>query len=103
LFDLPLIEDNKCLDFDTLTASAFWNENVFPHQPVISTTYKNFTHQLTHQQLNTRFFIVNLLNINPQFIRKEWIDVTFESYQQYPTSRLIENFLNIIIPDMLKY
>ena len=102
LFDLPLIEDNSCYDFEMLTASEYWNENIANHQPVISATYKDFTHQLTHQQLNTRFFTVKLKNYNPHFIKEEWVGVTFENHKQYPTSKLIENYLNIIIPNLLK-
>jgi len=102
LFDLPLIEDTKCYDFDMLTASEYWNENIANHQPVISATYKDFMHQLTHQQLNTRFFTVKLEDYNPQFIKEEWVGVTFENHKQYPTSRLIENYLNVIIPNLKK-
>ncbi len=102
LFDLPLIEDDKCYDFDTLTTSEYWNENISSHEPVISTTYKDFTHQLTHQQLNTRFFTVKLENYNPLLTKKEWVEVTFENHKQYPTSRLIENYLTIIIPSLMK-
>lgn len=102
LFDLPLIEDDKCYDFDELTASEYWNENVAKHRPVISNAYKNFIHQLTHQQLNTRFFVVKLEKHNSHIINKEWIGVTFENHKEYPTSRLIENYLNIIIPTLIK-
>ncbi|NWJ52948.1 MAG: A/G-specific adenine glycosylase [Bacteroidetes bacterium] len=102
LFDLPLIEDDKCYDFDKLTVSDYWNENIANHHPVISTTYKDFIHQLTHQQLNTRFFAVKLENYNSHLIKEEWIGVTFENHKEYPTSRLIENYLNIIIPTLIK-
>lgn len=98
LFDLPLIEDSFCYDPDTLTASTYWHKNIAHLQPIISVSYKDFIHQLTHQQLNTRFFFVNLQNINPLSINKEWVAVTTDNYHQYPTSRLIENYFNIIIP-----
>ncbi len=102
LFDLPMIEDDKCYDLDKLTSSDYWNKNIAKYQPVISTLYKDFTHQLTHQQLNTRFFSINLQTPDPQFFNEEWIEVTLESYLKYPTSRLIENYLNFMIPKLVK-
>ncbi|MDP4290156.1 MAG: A/G-specific adenine glycosylase [Bacteroidota bacterium] len=94
LYEFPMIESNSLLSPDSLTATLLWQQDILPHQPVLSSRHLDFVHQLTHQQLHTRFFIVRLHEMAADKIRAEWIRVPEASMHQYPVSRLIHKFLN---------
>ena len=97
LFEFPMVEGSTLLNPESLTATELWNDEILVHQPVLSAHHKDFVHQLTHQQLHTRFFIVHLQNVNTTQLRTNWIWVSEDNLHTYPVSRLIENFLNIIL------
>jgi len=93
LFEFPLIEDTSLLEPESVIESRLWQEDLVMHQPVISSNYKDFIHQLTHQQLHTRFFSVELKNIINEELKPDWVWVSENELQHYPVSRLIMKFL----------
>ena len=97
LYEFPMIEDSALLNPDSITTTSLWNDDILVHQPVLSANHKDFVHQLTHQQLHTRFFIVQLQNVNIKKLRSNWVWVSESNLPTYPVSRLIENFLNIFL------
>jgi A/G-specific adenine glycosylase len=94
LYEFPIIEDSYLLNPEALTTSGFWQDNIHRLLPVLSSNYEDFVHQLTHQQLHTRFFIIQLQNVNPDMLNPDWTWVSVNNLHKYPISRLTEKFLN---------
>lgn len=96
LYEFPMIENTSLLDPDSLISTGLWQEEILVLHPVLSSLYKDFVHQLTHQQLHTRFFIVHLLNVDKEKLLPDWIRISENDLHTYPVSRLIEKFLNTL-------
>lgn len=96
LYEFPMIENTSLLDPDSLISTGLWQEEILVHHPVLSSLYKDFVHQLTHQQLHTRFFIVHLLNVDKEKLWPDWIRISENDLHTYPVSRLIWKFLNTL-------
>lgn len=96
LYEFPMIENTSLLDPDSLISTGLWQEEILVHHPVLSSLYKDFVHQLTHQQLHTRFFIVHLLNVDKEKLWPDWIRISENDLHTYPVSRLIGKFLNTL-------
>ena len=94
LFEFPMIEDTSLLEPDALIQTKEWQSEILIHHPVLNSEYHDFVHQLTHQQLHTRFFKVKLQNVNTEMIKPDWIWVSEENLHTYPISRLTLKFLN---------
>jgi A/G-specific adenine glycosylase len=94
LFEFPIIEADSLLNPESLTATTFWQDHILVHQPVLSSRYEDFVHQLTHQQLHTRFFIIQLQKVDTEKLRPDWIWVSANNLHTYPISRLTGKFLN---------
>lgn len=89
LWELPLVECDKLLDYNELKEISFFN---YLHQEtVVFKGSKDIIHQLSHQTLNIRIFTLNL-SISDLFSEKEY---TFANQDDnsYPFPRIIENFL----------
>jgi A/G-specific adenine glycosylase len=97
LYEFPIIEADSLLNHESLTATAFWQDHILVHHPVLSSHYEDFVHQLTHQQLHTRFFIIQLQNIDPGKLKPEWTWVSEYNLHTYPISRLTAKFLDIFL------
>lgn len=97
LYEFPMIEDTTLLDSDALINTGLWQNDILIHQPILSSHLEDFVHQLTHQQLHTRFFMVLLQNVIIEKLRPEWILVSETNFHTYPVSRLINKFLNTFI------
>ena len=96
LYEFPMIEDTALLDPESLISTGFWKENILIHHPVLSSLYIDFVHQLTHQQLHTRFFKVQIEHTEKEKLRPEWLWVSEGELHTYPISRLIVKFLNTL-------
>lgn len=94
LFEFPMIEDTSLLGPDALISTEVWQNEILIHHPVFYSEYHDFVHKLTHQQLHTRFFKVQLQNVNTEMIKPDWIWVTEENLHTYPISRLTLKFLD---------
>ena len=51
LYEFPMIEETSLLIPESLTATNIWNEAILVYHPVLSSLFKDYVHQLTHQQL----------------------------------------------------
>jgi A/G-specific adenine glycosylase len=94
LYEFPMIESDALLVPESLTAADLWKESILPFHPVLSSGYKDFIHQLTHQQLHTRFFTVRLERTTLEAFKPEWIWVSETDLHKYPISRLIFKFIS---------
>lgn len=87
LYQFPLIETNINLDYNSfitqVKASTILNTKAFQMYKY-NTTPK--VHKLSHQHLNTTFWIVNTLHVEK--------GIPIEDIWNYPVPILIENFIN---------
>lgn len=93
LYEFPMIEEASLLEPDTIISTDLWQNDILIHQPVLFSDYKDFVHQLTHQQLHTRFFNVQLQNVDFGKLKTEWILVAEDNLHTFPISRLTGKFL----------
>jgi A/G-specific adenine glycosylase len=93
LFEFPMIEDTSLLEPDAIISTEVWQSEIQIHHPILISEYRDFVHQLTHQQLHTRFFKVQLQNVNTEMIKPDWIWVSEENLHTFPISRLTFKFL----------
>jgi A/G-specific adenine glycosylase len=96
LFEFPMIEYTSLLEPDALISTKVWQNDIQIHHPVFFSDYHDFVHQLTHQQLHTRFFKIQLQNVNTEMIKPGWIWVSEENLHSYPISRLTLKFLDTL-------
>ena len=96
LFEFPMIEDTSLLEPDALVQTEVWQNNILIHHPVLNSEYHDFIHQLTHQQLHSRFFKVQLKDVDKNNVRPDWVWVSEENLHTYPISRLTGKFLNVL-------
>ena len=96
LFEFPMIEDTSLLEPDALLQTGVWQSYILIHHPVLYSEYHDFIHQLTHQQLHSRFFKVQLKMIVNNKVRPDWVWVSEENLHTFPISRLTGKFLNIL-------
>ncbi len=89
LWELPLVECDKLLDYNELKTISFLNG--LHQETVVLKGRKDFIHQLSHQTLNIRIFTINLSN-SDFFSEKEYTFVNQDD-NSYPFPRIIENFL----------
>jgi len=94
LFEFPMIEDTSLLEPDALISTELWQKEILIHHPVLYSEFHDFVHQLTHQQLHTRFFKVQLQNVSTEMIKPDLIWVSEENLHSYPISRLTLKFLD---------
>ncbi|MHB0754684.1 A/G-specific adenine glycosylase [Polaribacter sp. M15] len=86
LYQFPLIESNKLIHKDELISSEEF-KNLFPDETTISLfNKKEIVHKLSHQHLNTQFWIVETKELTSAEI--EWSKI-----EEYPVPVLIANFL----------
>ena len=94
LFEFPMIEDTSLFEPDVLIQSEIWQSDILMHHPVLNSEYHDFIHQLTHQQLHSRFFKIQLKDVVKNKVRQDWIWVSEENLNTYPISRLTGKFLD---------
>ena len=88
LYEFPLIESGKLLDSEEFIQAAHEKgfiaigDFVFMHEVNLP------KHQLSHQQIFSRFFIGFCKDLKPEFE-----SIPIERLHEYPVSRMIDKFL----------
>jgi A/G-specific adenine glycosylase len=91
LYEFPLIEMEEACEPAGLYCSSEWN-TVFLQEPLEILDYsENYKHQLSHQTIHARFFLVRV-NILPQG-NDSWEQVSFSQLIKFPIPRLIDRYL----------
>ncbi len=90
LYEFPLVESEKVLDWEELIKNETFN-SYFQEECNLKSVSSiiDIKHVLTHQKIMARFFVLNVVKLKPQ----NTLEVTFEELKQYPITRLIEIFL----------
>lgn len=87
LYQFPLLESDKIIDKNELMSSEKFI-NLFQEETTISLfNKKEIVHKLSHQHLNTQFWIVETKNLYEA--KTKWSDI-----EKYPVPVLIANFLD---------
>ena len=88
LYEFPLVESDREIDFDELLQSELFNElfgydnvsvNLFNHEPIM--------HKLSHQHLSVKFWIVK----SEKMVKNA---ILWSSFERYPVPVVIANFVN---------
>jgi len=91
LYQFPLIETNKNISLNELILKDEF-VNSFPLNSSISLfNKKEIIHKLSHQHLNTKFWIIE--TENSKEIKIKWAEI-----EKYPVPILIANFLEAFLP-----
>lgn len=91
LYDFPLIESFGELNAEQLTSTTQWKNYFDGLDPVIAETSPIYNHQLTHQLLLVRFYLIKL---NQAFSTSfSFQEITLPDITKYPVPGLIEKYL----------
>jgi A/G-specific adenine glycosylase len=92
LYEFPLIETEVEVPPEKITAQPDW-EKLFDGEKVrITDCSPLIKHQLTHQTLWTRFYLIEAGEI-PQTLRQHYLRVPLKDFDRYSIPRLIDAFL----------
>jgi A/G-specific adenine glycosylase len=92
LYEFPLIETEVEVPPEKITAQPDW-EKLFDGEKVRITDCSSLIkHQLTHQTLWTRFYLIETGKI-PQTLRQHYLRVPLKDFDRYSIPRLIDAFL----------
>lgn len=90
LYEFPLIESSSEQNPNNLLEEPEFN-SWFGTGASISGIEKEYKHQLSHQTIHARYYIIE--NINPKPFPVEWQVVSLDDIGNLPMSRLMERFL----------
>lgn len=93
LYDFPLIETNSQISFSELVQEKNFLELAGKNSYVIKVS-QNYTHQLTHQKIQARFFCVELTKPLALNRTKDLSLVKISEIDNFPLPRLMEKYLN---------
>ena len=92
LYEFPLIETKEEMSESQLIKTESWNEIFLRTKYEILEVSPLYKHQLSHQTINTRFYLMNVQN-ELKTLEKESILIAKKDIQQFPVSKLIENYI----------
>jgi len=92
LYDFPLIESAKLFSAKDVLQTESWKNLFMETLPVISSSSRSYIHQLTHRQINARFFVID---VEREIILEDndFILVDENDIQKLPLPRLIDKYL----------
>ena len=92
LYQFPLIESNKAMDLNDITASDQWKKIFNGVIPTINSVSNTYTHLLTHQKIHAKFFEIEISHPT-DFLLKNYITLESGKIQEIAVPRLIEKYL----------
>jgi A/G-specific adenine glycosylase len=92
LYEFPLIETNAIEDLNQLTELDEWKRLFLDVKPLVVYSSPVVKHLLSHQNIFTRFVIVEIDSLS-DIIVKEFIQVLTSEVENYSVPRVIDNFL----------
>jgi len=95
LYEFPLIETDHAMNEIKLMSTAEWKSLFGDTDYHLVEVSKKYKHQLTHQKLNARFFVIAIKD-KPNALSKKTILVKKEDIHQYPVPKLIDNYLHTL-------
>jgi len=90
LYEFPLIESDSELSPGDLLEEPDFN-SWFGTGAKISGSGKEYKHQLSHQTIHARYYIID--SIDPKLFQEGWEAVALDDIEDYPISRLMERYL----------
>ncbi len=95
LYDFPLIETEKELTEDQFLKSTEWAKFTGENKYTIKGISPNYKHILSHQKIYARFWEITCSKPFDKLIPETALVIKEKNIQQYPVSRLIENYLKL--------
>jgi A/G-specific adenine glycosylase len=92
LYQFPLIESNKAMDLNDITASDQWKKIFNGVNPTINSVSNTYNHLLTHQKIHAQFFEIEIPHPT-DFLLKNYITLESGKIQEIAVPRLIEKYL----------
>jgi A/G-specific adenine glycosylase len=92
LYEFPLIETDTEVPPEKITAQPGWEQLFDGEKAPISHYSPLIKHQLTHQTLWTRFYLINAGTI-ARNLRRHYLRVPLKDFDRYSIPRLIDAFL----------
>ena len=92
LYEFPLIETEMEISPEKITAQTAWKKVFSSGKVQIIHFSPLIKHQLTHQTLWTRFYLIKVGTI-PQNLRQHYLRVPLKDFDRYSIPRLIDAFL----------
>jgi A/G-specific adenine glycosylase len=96
LYEFPLIETHEPTTENQLMVSPDWEKFFKDMDYKIIKISKIYPHKLTHQKINTRFFVITVDDKPKLLIDRHTLFVEKGAIQQYPVSKLVGGFLSVL-------
>jgi A/G-specific adenine glycosylase len=94
LYEFPLIETDSLVTKQELVNLPGWEAILKDSKYEVVNMSKNYIHQLTHQKIHASFLMVKVDAIPRHLINDQTFLIEKESIEQYPVSKMVENFLS---------
>lgn len=94
LYEFPLIETGKPASRETLLNNEEFAELDFEFESLDANNSKPIKHQLSHQKLMVKFWLVKVCDLPKSTLKKKTEVVAASKVEKFPVPVLIENFLN---------
>lgn len=92
LYDFPLIETRAPYSVERLMNTREWEILTGGKDPLLKKVSRVYRHVLTHRRIIARFIILEVSEF-PDFMKSQpYQIIPLDSFHEYPTSRLIEQF-----------
>ena len=88
LYEFPMIETGKALSFPGLAKLSKWSELFEGQEIQVLKTSSNYKHQLTHQEINARFYMLVPLELR-SFSLPDSIRIRADELADFPLPTLI--------------
>ena len=92
LFEFPLIETARAVKPERIILQKQWKLLLEESPYRITGVSPLYIHPLTHQTLYTRFYRIQLAEV-PKGLANDYTCIDEDRIQEYPVSRLTENYL----------
>jgi A/G-specific adenine glycosylase len=94
LFEFPMIESSKSLDFKSLSSGKDWKILFKNTSIVLKSATEKIIHQLTHQKIEAVFYHVKISSTNNYtFNNNDFLKIHNNDLNNYPVPKIIENYI----------
>jgi len=88
LYQFPLLEEDRLMDWEAVAAHPAWKEKVAAHDCRLMSAPVEITHILSHQRISARSFLLKCRSLPEGYDR-----VSVSDLHGYPVSRLMEKII----------
>jgi A/G-specific adenine glycosylase len=94
LFEFPMIESSKYMDFKSLISDKHWKILFTDTSIVLQSATEKIIHQLTHQKIEAVFYHLKISSLtNYTFNENDYLKIQIDDLNNYPVPKIIENYI----------